>query len=201
MIDMLNRQQSTWCVVTIVCMCGFSYLLASYTANLEKPGLMFAMIFVGHLVRVYCCVRYDLHAQSIKEVGLLSIVAVVAVANAMILRPLLLGRFFEIEAREEMAFLVSGYKDYFVAVHNPVFGVAAFYVAASWVATKLIRIAGNHWSVLAYPRSSLELYGAYYEAASLRLSIQAHEALEADARSILSTSKGFYTGPSPNRLL
>lgn len=28
-------------------MCGFSYLLASYTANLEKPGLMFAMIFVG----------------------------------------------------------------------------------------------------------------------------------------------------------
>ncbi|MBM5458698.1 hypothetical protein H8F21_14105 [Pseudomonas sp. P66] len=198
---MSTRQQQAWCVISLICIVGLYFLLSSYTSSLENPAPMFWGLFGGHLMRVYFSVRYDLHAQSPKEVGLLSIAAVAAAVMAMQVRPWALQGFFEFESKPEVGEFVALYKEYFVAVHNPVFGIPAFFLALYWAAIKLLCKAGNRWPVLAYPRSSLEMYGAYYEAASHHLSPQARDAIEVDAKHILASSKGFYKGPSPNKLL
>ncbi|AGN82409.1 MULTISPECIES: hypothetical protein [Pseudomonas] len=195
------RSQQAWCLVVAICTVVFYILLSAYTADLANPRPIFWGILLSYGYRVYSSVRYDLHAQSAKEVGLLSIAAMTAVALAMFLRPLALQAVFAFERDPEATEVVAAFKEYFVVVHNPVFGIPAFFIGFYMATIRVLRMLGKRLPILAFPRSTFEMYGAYYAAAHPLLSDEAQDAIHSRARRILAQTEGFYKGPSPNKLL
>ena len=197
------RSQICWCLVALLCTVGLYLSLVKYTGELENPAPLLWGMLAAHALRMFFAVRYDLHRYSAKEVGLLSIAAVAAVWPAMGAKTLMVMALQDLESDPEVmaAFTLWGIGEYLDVIHNKVFGMTAFFIASYMLMTKALRFVGNYWAVLEYPRSSLELFGAFYETAYNELHPSVMDPLEDKAKSLLVASNRPYAVPSPNRLI
>ena len=172
-----------------------------YTSALDRPDLMLYSLLFTHVLRVFLNVKNDLHQETMKEVGLLTLAALGGVGIASVVRPLVLWVLNDLEQTQEIAALLVEYKQYLDVMHSPVFGIAAFFGAGYLLSSKVLRSLGNYWRPLAYPRSSYELFGAHYAAALEMLTERARDEVGEKAKTILASTKGLYQPPSPNRLI
>lgn len=195
------RAQACWVAVTAVLTYGLYHSFLVYTAELDKPDPLLWTMFAAHVMRMFFAVRYDWHQQSLKEVGLLSIAAVAGVWLAMLLRSFALEGVRIFEEQPELAEMAGAYAEYLVVIHSKVFGIPAFYLLGYALSISAIRLVGTKWRLLAYPRSRLELFGAFYSAAYAELEPKVMDPLENLAKAELAETKGIYQTPSPNRLI
>ena len=194
---MLNsyREQIGWGVLAAALLGAFYLGLSRYTSDLEKPTVFIRIMFSAHIIRLIYSVKDDLNRHSPKLLALLNISAVAAVCIAMLVRPAFFWMLGDLETDPWIREIEKEYREYAAVLHNPVFGITAFFVAAYVLCIKAIRRIGNKFQFLEFPRSSYEKFGAFYEAANSALPPSTMVEIEEDAKNILAQYKGVYPVP------
>ncbi|MBA1280314.1 hypothetical protein [Stutzerimonas stutzeri] len=194
-------QQACWGAIAAFSTGCLYYSLDAYTVDLENPAPLLWGMFATHFLRMFLAVHYDRHRHSMKEVGLLSIAAVAGVWLAMILRQAFHDAVSMMLADPEFVALAVDLDEYLQVIQNKVFGIPAFFVLSYVLSTQALRYIGSKISILSYPRSTYELFGAFYDVAEYKLSHEQMETLVAETKSMIAMTQGRFKVSSPNRLL
>ncbi|MGG5276268.1 hypothetical protein [Pseudomonas syringae pv. coryli] len=195
------RAPFIWLVVGVLFFFAFYYALRAYTADLDRPSAFIRFMLLAHLLRLYYSVKHDLTLHAPKELALLNFAATIAVLIAMGVRPWVINSIHDMETDAEIQALEAQYTEYAVVIHSKLFGITAFFLAAYYLVLKLVIAVGRKWRLFAYPRSSFECFGAFYEAANRQLPRSQMEQIERQAKANLANHKGVYPVPTAKYLL
>lgn len=194
------RAPVIWLVIGLVLFAAFYFALGIYTSDLEKPAAFVRFMLFAHVIRLYYAVKHDLTLHAPKEIALLNFAATTAVLIAMVVRSWVVTSIQEMETDVEIQALEAKYSEYAVVIHSKLFGITAFFLAAYYIVLKLVSFVGGKWRLFAYPRSSYECFGAFYEAANCQLPRSQMEQIEDHAKAILANHKGLYPVPTAKYL-
>lgn len=171
-------------------------LLASYLRDLSNPLIMCVCLVAVHVLRTYRAYNDDNVLAPNKVVGLMTLTTITGAAIAIFARPGFIFLVHQSLADPEVMQGSTG--EYLAAFRNKVVGYGSFWYAGYLFASWILWGVAHIWQWLRYPRTKLDIFGAFYDAAGNSLKLDQVLQIEEKAKAELAKEKGPYIARLPS---
>lgn len=185
---MPTRYEASWFYFVVVGSAVLAALLLIYLRDLKQSMPLILGLVAVHVLRVRSIYKDHNVLEPHKTVGLITLTTMIGGGFAMVARPAFISMVHTMANDPQIAQMYGG--EYVLAFNSKIVGYGGFWFMGYMLASKALSMAAKLFPPLRYPRTKLDVFSAFYDAADNVLCNQKLEAVKNKATGYLAGAKG-----------
>lgn len=183
-----TQNEARWFYRVLIGNAMLAVLLVIYLWGMKQSMPLFVGLVTVHVLRVRGIYKDHNVLAPHNTVGLITLTALIGAVFAIFARPAFISLIHTMANDPATAQIYGG--DYVLAFNSKVVGYGGFWFMGYFLASRALNLAARAIPVLLYPRTKLDVFSAFFDAAENTLGNQKLDEVKAKATRFLKAAEG-----------